>query len=157
MDLNYLNEWTEKPTKKPTLCHLNLSPTRWCFCLFTPWHSSLFFCLNLKNLNIYLFTFFFMAGPAAYGNSQARVRLELQLKGYAISTARPDLSCICELHCSLWQCQKECTEGKESTEQGQGSNPHPHGHYVCFLTHWTTSGTLCTYFLLRYSWFPWHS
>ena len=32
------------------------------------------------------------------------VELELQLPAYATATATPDLSCICSLHCSLWQC-----------------------------------------------------
>ena len=33
------------------------------------------------------------------------MKLELQLLVYAIATARPDPSHICDLHCSLWQCQ----------------------------------------------------
>ena len=32
------------------------------------------------------------------------VKLELQLPAYAIATATPDLSLICNLHHSLWQC-----------------------------------------------------
>ena len=31
------------------------------------------------------------------------VRSELQLPAYASATAAPDLSCICDLCCSLWQ------------------------------------------------------
>ena len=33
------------------------------------------------------------------------VELELQLQAHTTGTARPDLSCICDLHCSFWQCQ----------------------------------------------------
>ena len=40
----------------------------------------------------------------AYGSSQARVQPELQLMAYATATATPDLSCICDLHCSSRQC-----------------------------------------------------
>ena len=42
------------------------------------------------------------------------VKLEMQFLAYATATAMPDL---------------------KPPEQGQGSNPHPHGHYVRFLTH----------------------
>ena len=31
--------------------------------------------------------------------------------------------------------------GSLTTEWGQGSNPHLHGHFVRFLTHWATMGT----------------
>ena len=58
----------------------------------------------------YLFIFFclFMAAPTAYGSSQARswiVESELQLPAYTAAAATWDLSCICDLCCSLWQCQ----------------------------------------------------
>ena len=33
------------------------------------------------------------------------VELELQLTAHATATATPDLSHICNLHCSSWQCQ----------------------------------------------------
>ena len=33
------------------------------------------------------------------------VESELQLLAYTTATAMPDLSSICDLHCSLWQCQ----------------------------------------------------
>ena len=49
--------------------------------------------------------FFFRATPMVYGSSQAGVKLELQLLDYATVTATLDLSRICELHHSLWQCQ----------------------------------------------------
>lgn len=37
--------------------------------------------------------------------SRLGAELEPQLPAYATATATPDLSCICNLCCSLWQCQ----------------------------------------------------
>ena len=37
--------------------------------------------------------------------SKLGVERELQLLAYAIGKAMLDPSCICSLHCSLWQCQ----------------------------------------------------
>ena len=34
-----------------------------------------------------------------------RVKSELQLQAYTTAMAAPDLSHICDLCCSLWQCQ----------------------------------------------------
>ena len=56
----------------------------------------------------------------AYGGSQARVELELQLLTYTIAIAMQDLSHIYDLHHSSWQHQI-------LTEQGQGLNLCPHG------------------------------
>ena len=40
------------------------------------------------------------------GVSRLRVgELELQLPAYTTATATPDLSHICDLHYSLWQCR----------------------------------------------------
>ena len=33
------------------------------------------------------------------------VTSKLQLLAYAMAKATPDLSYVCDLHCSLWQCQ----------------------------------------------------
>ena len=47
----------------------------------------------------------FRATPAAYGYSQARGELKLQLLAYTTATAMPDLSCICNLrHSSQHPC-----------------------------------------------------
>ena len=51
------------------------------------------------------FGFFFRATPTAHGGYQARGLTELQLPAYTTATAMPDLSHICDLHHSLWQCQ----------------------------------------------------
>ena len=61
-------------------------------------------------LFIYLFIYFLLlflfclsrAAPEAYGGSQARVTLELQLPAYVTATATPDPSRVCDLHL---QCQ----------------------------------------------------
>ena len=47
-------------------------------------------------------TFLFRAAPAAYGSSGLGFEPELQMPAYTPVTAKPDLSCICKLHCSLW-------------------------------------------------------
>ena len=54
----------------------------------------------------FFFSFFFL-GPHLQHMEVPRlgVELELQLPAYAIATATPDPSCICNLRCSLWQCQ----------------------------------------------------
>ena len=51
-------------------------------------------------LFIYLFCSIFMAAPAALG-----VQSELQLPAYTTPTATSDLSLVCDLHHSSWQCQ----------------------------------------------------
>ena len=59
----------------------------------------------------------------AYGGSQARVESELQLLAYTTATAMLDPSHICNLSQTLQQCQSP-----SPTEQGQGSNLHPHDY-----------------------------
>ena len=46
---------------------------------------------------------FFRGTPVAYGSSQARGRIGTVDTGLHHST--PDLSCICDLHHSSWQCR----------------------------------------------------
>ena len=46
-----------------------------------------------------------MAIRMAYGSSQAKVELELQLLTYTTVTGTLDLSRICDLCCSLWPCR----------------------------------------------------
>ena len=41
----------------------------------------------------------------AYGGSQARIEMELQLLPYTTATVTPDLSLVCDLHHSLQQRQ----------------------------------------------------
>ena len=40
----------------------------------------------------------------AYRSSQAKDQIEPADGDYAIAMATPDLSCICDIHCGLWQC-----------------------------------------------------
>ena len=44
------------------------------------------------------------ATPEAYGSSQARGRIGAAAAGYTTATATQDLSLICDLHHSSWQC-----------------------------------------------------
>ena len=57
----------------------------------------------------------FRAAPAAYGCSQVRGLIRAVSPVDARAIAMPDPGCICDLHHS------------SPTEQGQGSNPQPHG------------------------------
>ena len=75
------------------------------------------------------FVFLFRAAPVADGSSQYRGQIGASAVGLcqppqpmpATTTAMPGLSRIWDLAVTL---------DPESTEQGQGSNPHPHRHYV---------------------------
>ena len=46
-----------------------------------------------------------MATPAALGSSRARGQIGAAARDHATETAMPDLIHICNLHCSLRQCQ----------------------------------------------------
>ena len=61
------------------------------------------------------------AAPAAYGGSQVRGRIGAVAAGLHPATATWDPNHICDLHHSSRQGQIL------NTEQGQGSNPQPHG------------------------------
>ena len=64
------------------------------------------------------------------------VNSDMQLQAYATARATLDLSCICNLHHKLWQCQilNPLSEVRDHT--------HTLRHNVRFLTHWATVGTL---------------
>ena len=53
----------------------------------------------------YLFVLLFRPIPVAYEVPGLGVEVELQLLAYTTATALPDLSCICDLHHTLWQRQ----------------------------------------------------
>lgn len=58
----------------------------------------------LQGTGLCKFFSLFMAVPvAAYGGSCARGRIEAAGAAPTTATATLDLSCICKLHCSLWQ------------------------------------------------------
>jgi len=56
-------------------------------------------------LKLTFLAFLFRAAYAAYGSFQAKAQSELQPLAYTTATAMRDPSRICDLHCSLWQCQ----------------------------------------------------
>ena len=111
------------------------------FCDWVPWLNSVAgFCLGFYSDSLHLafffLFFFFRATPVAYGRSQARVDSELQLLVPCLGNNNAES----KLH--LWPTpQLGATPDTSPTEQGQGSNLHPHGHYVGFLTHWATMQT----------------
>ena len=65
-------------------------------------HKLYALCVCSTLIRIFLF-FIFRASLAAYGSSQARSRIGAAA-AYTTATATLDLSCICDLCCSLWQC-----------------------------------------------------
>ena len=68
-------------------------------------------------LYIYIYFLFCMATPAVYKVPRLGAKSELQLPGFATATAKPDLSFICNLHHSTWQCQilNTLSEAKDRT------------------------------------------
>ena len=70
----------------------------------------------------------------AYGSSQAVGQIGAAMEAYTTIIAMPDSSCI------LPQ-QLAAMSDPQPTERGQRLNPHPHGHFIKFLTHWSTTGT----------------
>ena len=80
------------------------------------------------------FFFLFRTAPAIYGNSQAKGRIGAAAEAYTTGMATPDPR-------HLWpMLQLLAKPDAYPTEGGQGSNPHPHGHNVGFLTQWATMG-----------------
>ena len=79
------------------------------------------------------FFFLFIVASVAYESSQARDQIR-------IATA-----VLC--HSQDWMWASSVTYNTACGNAGSltnGSNPHPHRHYVRFLTHWVTTGTpLC--------------
>ena len=85
--------------------------------------------------NLFSLFFFFLWLHLRHMEFQGlRVKLELQLKAYPSSGATPDLSHICDLHCSLQQYQILNTLSKARDWIC------PHRHYVSFLFCWDTRG-----------------
>ena len=85
-------------------------------------------------LFVMTFFFLFMVAPVGIWKSPARGS-ELQLP----PTQQP------QQHrtqpASVSQTAACGNNGTITTEQGQGSNSHPHEHYVRFLSHWATTAT----------------
>ena len=72
---------------------------------------------------------------AAYGTSRLGVKSELQLPACATTTVTPDLSHICNLHYSSWQCQilNPLSRARDQTLILMGTS------WLCFC--WVTAGT----------------
>ena len=60
--------------------------------------------LVMRFLYIYLFIWSFRAAPEAYGGSRARGPIGAAAADLHHSHSNADLSHICDLHCSSWQC-----------------------------------------------------
>ena len=52
-----------------------------------------------------VFFFFSFLGPHPWHIEVPRLGVRLELQAYTMATATPDLSHICDLYCSSWQCQ----------------------------------------------------
>ena len=63
------------------------------------------------------FVFLFTVTPAAYGSSWARVQIGAAPEAYATTMAAPDLSYICDICRSLWQCWILINPPREATDQ----------------------------------------
>ena len=82
---------------------LRMSSNWWIISFFFP-----LFCCHCYILYLFIYLFIyclFWAPLAAYGGSQARGWIRTTAASLHHSTAMPDLSRVCDLHHSLWQCQ----------------------------------------------------
>ena len=79
-----------------------------------------------------LFFFFFFFWPLLWHREVPGLGHELKLQplAYTTATATLDLSSVCDLRCSLWQCWI-----LNPLTEGQGLNLHPQ---VCFVQFFTT-------------------
>ena len=88
-----------------------------------------------------------MAAPVAYGSSQTRGQLELQLQAYTTPTAMPYPSHICNYTAA-------CCNARSLIHWVRPEiKPASSRHYVGSLTHWATMGTP-NFILLWLSSFP---
>ena len=91
-----------------------------------PQHCSGFW--RHRRHNQLFFFFLLTATLAAYGSSQVRGRIRATAGAYATATVIPiQASPATSLHHSLWQ-------RRVLNPLSKGSNPHPHGDCVRFLT-----------------------
>ena len=100
---------------------------------------------SLSCTSIYFLLFFGgghgLGPPMTYGSSQARGQIGTAAEIYIIATAIPDLSCICNLHHSSWQCwiTDPLSEARDQT------HIHIDTSQICF--HCATMGIPSVYFL----------
>ena len=86
--------------------------------------KNLLWLINCLYCLIFLFYFFVFPRLHPWHVEAPRpgVLSELQLPAVTTATAIPDLSCICDLHSSSWQCRILNT-----LSGARESNPNPHG------------------------------
>ena len=83
---------------------ISLTP-QLCCCIQTGMGNEILF-RNAETWIFYLCIYlFFRAAPLVYGIPRLQVKSELQLLAYTTATAMPDLSHVCSLHSSSWQCR----------------------------------------------------
>ena len=71
-----------------------------------------------------------------------RPGLELQLPAYTTATATQDLSLVCNLHHSPWQCQI-----LNPLSEARGHTPQPHGYQLdSFPLHHNGNSSICSSF-----------
>ena len=91
---------------------------------------------------LFFFLFSFYSCTVAYGSSRAKG----QIRAAASRLHHSHSNTSSEPH--LWPTTLlEATLEPSPIEQGQGLNPHSHGHYVSFSPCWATIGTPISYFL----------
>ena len=103
------NVGTQKPTVPQACQHLGSQAHQ------EMYHEILFYTQAWENVEMSdyshcwqecdFFFFLFRGAHEAYGSSRLGVELELQLAAHTTATATLDLSCICDLCHSLWQCR----------------------------------------------------
>ena len=94
------------------------------------------FCLSTFALFFLSFFFFllFRAAPVAYEVPKLGVELEIQVPAYSRATATQDLSRVCDLHHSSWQCWiLPMSEARDWTRILMDPS------WVCY--HWAMRGT----------------
>ena len=107
----------------PKVSCVTLKQSLPCLCLF---------CLQENFL--FAFLFLFRATPAAYGSSWARAWIRVA----AVS--------LYHSHSGIWAATRTyataCGNTRALTHRARpGSNQHPYGHSIGFLTHWAAIGT----------------
>ena len=75
-----------------------MSHPHWWLTLPWMWGTSWTWANDFISPNLNFLFSFFRAAPMAYGGSQARGQIELQLLAYTTATATPDPSWVCDLH-----------------------------------------------------------
>ena len=106
-----------------------------CMCIHTHTHT------YITSFGFCSFVFFLRSHMQHMEVPRLAVKSELHLPAYAIATATPDTSQVCNLHCSSQQ-NTESLPLREATDQTyvfMGTSQ--------FYYHWSTMGTPCIFFI----------